>query len=143
MPRRLKSSKPERDLGPAYHRLTVQKVQHDRLDPGRSLCAMHGSCDDRITAVVESDRQRRLRRARRAADGKRTAAALHPGHRDLASGSLRGKLVAQQVVITDAVELIVVRDARAAVAEADLGPDVDGDLSAAVGRLAAKRLALA
>src|SRR5476651_625917 len=52
-------------------------------------------------------------------------------------------LVAHQVEVAQAIELVVIGDASRAVAEADLGPDIKVDLGSAVCRLALERFALA
>src|SRR5262249_19822730 len=69
------------------------------------------------------------------------AAALHPGDRDRMAVARRGELLAEQLDVADALELGIVGDAGLAIAEADLGADVDVHLGAAVLRAAAPSLA--
>src|SRR5262249_37950464 len=71
------------------------------------------------------------------------AAPFHLADHNLAAIGESHPLVAVKLEIADAVELGIVRDAGRAVAESNLGPQVDVDLDAAVGARAAVGLAQA
>jgi hypothetical protein len=58
-------------------------------------------------------------------------AAGHVGDPDHLAGLERDKTLAHQVEIGDAVDFVVIGDARLAIAEADLGPHIELDLAAA------------
>src|SRR3954452_20152155 len=65
----------------------------------------------------------------------------HIGDPDDIARRARRKMLAQQIEIGDAIDLIVVGDATIAIAETDLRPHIDLDLSAARRHAAAKSLA--
>src|SRR6516164_9412763 len=70
------------------------------------------------------------------ADRVAAAAAFHPLHRDGRPGAERRSFAAEEVDVADAIELVVVGHSGLAIAEADLRPQIEVDLSAAIGRLA-------
>ena len=114
---------------------TAGAIAPGRSSPSTAVAMM--ASQRSLKPIDNADLPRANRRSRR------RGCALHPGDRDRLSRPQRGELVAEQVEVADAVEFLVVRDAGRAVAEPDLGADVDVHLGAAVGGVAAKRLALA
>ena len=59
------------------------------------------------------------------------------------AGAERRRLPADQVEVAHPLEVAVVGDARCAVAEPELGAQIDIDLAAAIGGFASERLAFA
>ena len=71
------------------------------------------------------------------------AAPLHPCNADRATGSQGRGCLADQPEVGHAIKLLVVCHSGRAVAEADLGSNIDVDLNATIGRCATKRFAFA
>src|SRR5205085_5437590 len=67
--------------------------------------------------------------------------AIHPADFDFAAFGQADPLVAVELEVADAIKLRVVRHTSRAIAEADLGAQIDADLRAAIGRAATERLA--
>src|SRR6185436_2884486 len=65
----------------------------------------------------------------------------HVGDPDDIARRARGKMLAQQIEIGDAIDLVVVSDATVTIAETDFWPHVDLDHAAAHSRATAKSLA--
>src|SRR5207342_2568240 len=127
---------PKGYLGPAHHGRAVQKCDDVRLDCGRSIVRQHGRGGDHVAAVVVDDRYHGL--AGRIACRKRigATASLHRPDRDRPAGSEWQNLAANEIEVAHAIEVLVVCHTRCAIAETDLGAEIEADLATTVSRLA-------
>src|SRR5664280_1353024 len=133
----------KRYLGPVQDGLAVEEFDDAGLDDRRPIVRDHDGGDDGVAVIVESNCQCRLSGAKGTGDRVRTTAALHPRHSDRVARPQNRRLVAHQVEVAQAIELVVIGNAGRAIEEVDLGPDIKVDLGAAVGRRASERFALA
>src|ERR1039457_3619438 len=133
----------KRYLSPTKDGPAVEELDDAGLDYRRPIVRDHDGGDDGVTVIVESNRQCRLSSAKWTGNRVRPAAALHPRDNDRVAGPQNRKLVAHQVEVAQAIELVVIGDTGRAIAEADLGPNIKVDLGAAVGRGALERFAVA
>src|SRR5207302_5015068 len=67
-----------------------------------------------------------------------SAASLHAADADGAAIGQAHECIAEKLQIADAVEIVIVGDPGGAIAEPDLGAQIEADLAAAIGRRAAK-----
>ncbi len=117
-----------------------QKIQR-RAPHSRRVSLAVRDRDEEIAAARDGDADRGVPRAIGHLEIIGPDPSGHIGDPDDIARRARRKMLAQQIEIGDAIDLIVVGDAAVAIAEADLGPHVDLDLAAARGRAAAKGLA--
>src|ERR1700722_19349171 len=112
----------QRFLGPVDDRVAVEEGEHRRLDPAYGTAWPDRGRDDHVAAVVERDGQRRARTAAGHVIGP--APPFHLGDGNRAARIRRGKFRAEQLDIADALQLLIVGYPGAAIAEADLGPQI-------------------
>ena len=132
----------KRYLGPTQDGLAVKELYNAGLDYRRPIVRDYDGGDDGVTVIVESNRQCRLSCAKWTGDRVRPAAALHPRDGDRMAGTQNRMLVAHQVEVAQAIELVVIGYTGRAIAEADLRPNIKVDLGSAVSRLAQECFAL-
>src|SRR3984893_13780788 len=126
---------PELLLGPEHHGPAVEEGDDRGLDDGRIAVAERRERHHHIALIVECDGQHALAFVFvRCPVG--TAEPLHPADLDGAAGTERPEFPPHQSGIGDPLQLGIVGYAGGAVAEADLRPNIDVDLDAAIGRRA-------
>src|SRR5450759_4760717 len=133
----------KRYLSPTKDGPAVEELDDAGLDDRRLIVRDHDGGDDGVTVIVECNRQCRLSGAKLTGDRVGAASALHPRDCDRVTRPQIRRLVAHQVEVAQALELVVIGYAGRAIAETDLGPNIKVDLGAAVGRGALERFALA
>jgi hypothetical protein len=97
--------------------------------------------NDAVALVGERNRKQVAPSRQRWIDRERARASLHPGNFHRLAGRQRRDGSGEQVEIRDAIDLDVVGNASRAIAEADLCPHIEDELSAA--GIAAERAASA
>ena len=78
----------ERYARPAQNHLSIQEINHRRLDLGCSIMVDNGGSDDGVTAIIESNHQGRFAGRRGTGDRIGPATTLHPRHGDRSARAL-------------------------------------------------------
>src|SRR5215475_1648827 len=118
-------------IEPRRHGLGGQQNKRRTLKAGRLCRSPIGGCNDRITTVRQRNPDRRVCCAVRHLERVRAQATLKPSNMNGFAGRDRMEVLAYKIEIGDAVDLLIIRNAERAVAEAHLRPDIDlGPLAA-------------
>src|SRR5260370_28131810 len=112
-----------RDSHPTFHLVRAQKLQRHALDVARAALALRHR-DQEVTAVGYGDADSRMLRTIGDSEIIGPRSSGHIGDPDHLAHLERGKTLAHQIEIGDAVDLVVIGHAAIASAKADLRPHV-------------------